>query len=142
MHIRAYNLVHLVQISPACGPNMYQIMSGESSDFQVSVFVTVAQKSFNDKFTPKIDFPIRYFMLPLLTLILEVKNLSIHYLSSIWTTCWWNLNKIVRYEKYKIWAFKQKMVNHFWEVLMPFWKTFLWHKKLLYAKVIFHCSKN
>ena len=29
MHIRAYNLV---QILPACGPNTYQIMSGETLD--------------------------------------------------------------------------------------------------------------
>ena len=33
---------------------------------------TVAQKSFNGKFTAKIDFSIWHFMLPLLMLILEV----------------------------------------------------------------------
>ena len=32
----------------------------------------VAGKSFNGKFTAKIDFPIGYFMLPLLMLTLEV----------------------------------------------------------------------
>ena len=38
---------------------------------------TVARKSFNSKFTPKNDFPIRYFMLPLL--ILTIGNLkSLH----------------------------------------------------------------
>ena len=38
----------------------------------VSEFATVAQKSFNVKFTAKIDFPIAHFMIPLLTLTLEV----------------------------------------------------------------------
>ena len=36
------------------------------------VLVTVAGKSFNGKFTAKIDFPIGYLMLPLLMLTLEV----------------------------------------------------------------------
>ena len=49
---------------------------------------TVALKSFNAKFTPEVDFPIRYFMLPLLILTLKVYSLSIHYLISIWTTSW------------------------------------------------------
>ena len=31
----------------------------------MSALATVAGKSFNDKFTAKIDFPIGYFMLPL-----------------------------------------------------------------------------
>ena len=30
----------------------------------MSAFATVARKSFNDKFTAKIDFPIGHFMLP------------------------------------------------------------------------------
>ena len=42
----------------------------------MSALATVAQKSFNGKFTAKIDFPIRHFMLPLLMLTLEVLSLS------------------------------------------------------------------
>ena len=43
-------------------------------DFRLpmSALATVARKSFNGKFTAKNDFPIGYFMLPLLTLTLEV----------------------------------------------------------------------
>ena len=37
-----------------------------------------------------------------------------YYLISIWTTCWWNLNKIVWSELYEIWIFL-KMVNYFWQ---------------------------
>ena len=79
-------------------------------DFQLpmSALATVARKSFNVKFTAKIDFPIGHFMLPLLMLTLEVKSLSIHYLISIWTTCWWNLNEIVWSKIYKILSFLTK----------------------------------
>ena len=54
-------------------------------DFRLSVlaFATVARKSFKGKFTAKIDFPIGYFRLPLLTLTLEVYNFCKHYLVSI-----------------------------------------------------------
>ena len=38
----------------------------------MSALATVAGKSFNGKFTVKIDFPIGNFMLPLLMLTLEV----------------------------------------------------------------------
>ena len=38
----------------------------------VSAFTTVARKGLNDKLTAKIDFPTGHFMLPLLSLILEV----------------------------------------------------------------------
>ena len=43
-------------------------------DFRLpmSALATVARKSFNGKFTAKIDFPIGHFMLPLLMLTLEV----------------------------------------------------------------------
>ena len=71
----------------------------------VSAFATVARKSFNGRFTAKLDFPSRHFMLPLLILILEVQSLSIHYLIIIWSTCWWNSNKTLWYEIYKILSF-------------------------------------
>ena len=38
----------------------------------VSAFATVVPKNFNGKFAVKIDFLIGHFMLPLLTLTLEV----------------------------------------------------------------------
>ena len=38
----------------------------------VSAFTTVVLKIFNTEFTAKIDFPIRQFMLPLLTETLDV----------------------------------------------------------------------
>ena len=43
-------------------------------DFRLlmSALATVARKSFNGKFTAKVDFPIGHFMLPLLMLTLEV----------------------------------------------------------------------
>ena len=81
----------------------------------MSALATVAGRSFNGKFTAKIDFSIGYSILSLPMLTLEVLSLSIHYLISIWTTCWWNLNKIVWSGLLKIWAFWQKMVDHFWQ---------------------------
>ena len=66
----------------------------------VSAFETVARKSFNG-----LNFPIGHFMLPLLTLILKFYSLSVHHLISIWTTCWWNLNKREWYEIFKILSF-------------------------------------
>ena len=68
--------------------NTYQIMYGENFSLSVSAFATVARKIFKDKFSSKIKFQIRHFILPLLTLALEVQNLIVHYLVSIWTTCW------------------------------------------------------
>ena len=59
--------IQFVPISPACGPNTYQIMYGEILDL-----ATVAGKSFKGKFTAKIDFSIGYFILPVLMPTLEV----------------------------------------------------------------------
>ena len=46
----------------------------------MSALSMIARKSFNGKFTAKINFLIGYFMLPLLMQTLKVKSLSIHYL--------------------------------------------------------------
>ena len=86
-----FGLYDLVQISPAFSPNTKR-----------KIF---CKKWFSD----------RVFRLPLLTLTLEVSSLSIHYSISIWTTCWWNLNKIAWYEVYKILTFLAKKVNHFFK---------------------------
>ena len=44
----------------------------------MSALATVARKSLNGRFTAKIDFPIRHFILPLLMLTLEWKSKSLH----------------------------------------------------------------
>ena len=51
-------------------------------------------------------------------------------------TCWWNLNKIVWSEQYKILSFWQKMVNHFWQCVDAILKDFLWLKQLFDAKLL------
>ena len=86
---------------------------------------TVAQKSFNGKFTIKIDFLIGHFTLPLLTLTLEVQSLSIHYLISIWTHAGEiEQNRIVgNTQNFEL--FDKKWLTIFEIVLTPFWKTFL-----------------
>ena len=61
-----------VQIPPACGPNTYQITYGETLRVPMSALATVAGKSFNSKFTAKMDFPIGYFILLSLMLTLDV----------------------------------------------------------------------
>ena len=83
------------------------------------------------KWTAKIDFSIgiyHVYVRPytiLLMLTLEVWSLSVHYLISIWTTCWWNLNKIVWSKLYRILSFLTKNGSPFltkrW---MPFGKHF------------------
>ena len=61
----------LVQISPACGTNTYQICMERLYRLAVSAFATVARNSFNGN-TAKIDFLIGHCILPLLTLTSEV----------------------------------------------------------------------
>ena len=64
----------------------------------MSALATVTHKSFNGKLTAKIDFPIGYTIADA-----DIKRLkSLHYLVSICTTYWWNLNKIVWHEQHKI----------------------------------------
>ena len=59
VHFGPYDLVHLVQISSACGPNTYQIMYGKTLAFHAVLTwstvarLWVARKSFYDKFTVK-----------------------------------------------------------------------------------------
>ena len=62
----------LVQISPACFPNMYQNNVWRDFRLPVSTSETVAWINFNSKFTAKIDFPTEHFMLPILRQTLEV----------------------------------------------------------------------
>ena len=55
VHFGPYDLI---QISPACAPNTYRIMYGETYRLQVQAIATAARKSFNGKLTGKINFPI------------------------------------------------------------------------------------
>ena len=72
----------------------------------MSALATVAGKSFNGKFTAKIDFPIGYVTI---TDADSGSLKSLHYLNhadEIWTkSCGLNYTKI----------FWQKMVNNFWQ---------------------------
>ena len=114
----------------------------------MTALATVGGKSFNGYFTAKIAFPIGYFILPLLMSTLEVWSPTIHYLISIWTTCWWNLNKIVWSELCKSLTFWHKMVDHFWQsidtILEDISVTLLlvWCKIINLKTIIFQCSKN
>ena len=49
----------------------------------MSALATAVGKSFDDRFTVKINFPIEYFTIKLLMVTLEVHNLSTHSLISI-----------------------------------------------------------
>ena len=117
-------------------------------DFRLlmSALATVAGKSFKCKFTAKIDFPLGYYHRWCFTL--EGLSLSIHYLISIRTTCWWNLNKIVWFKLYKIMSFLTKMVNHFWQSVDAILKdvsvteTIVWCLTINLKPIIFQCSKN
>ena len=52
-----FRTILLGQISPACGPNMYQINVWRDFRLPVSAVATVTRKNFNGKFTAKNDFP-------------------------------------------------------------------------------------
>ena len=63
-----YDFVHILL---TLGTNIFKECM-ERLLLPMSALATVARKSFNGKFTAKIDFPIEHFMLPLLMLTLEV----------------------------------------------------------------------
>ena len=66
---------------------------------------------------------------------LEVLSLSIHYLISVWTTSWWNLNKIVWSKPLKKLCF---LTTNGWKFLTKCWRyfgTFLRLKQLFDAKI-------
>ena len=65
----------------------------------VSAFALVAQKSFNGEFTANNWFSDQTFYVTIANFLsMKVLSLSIHCWISIWTTSWWNLNKIIWYE--------------------------------------------
>ena len=83
----------------------------------MSALATVVRKSFNGKFTAKIDFPIGHFMLTLLMLTLEVKSLSIHYLDHMLVQ--FEQNRMVRTIQNFV-LFDKKWLTVFNKVLTPF----------------------
>ena len=98
----------------------------------MSALATVAQKSFNGKFTAKIDSPIGHFMLPLLMLT-SLHTLFDKYLNHM----------LVKFEQnctvgtiQNVVFFDKKWLSIFDKVLTPFWKTFLWLKQLFDAKIL------
>ena len=122
------NFVHFepsydLPISTACGPNTYQIMYGETSSVRIWNGRT---KMFYCQIYCKNWFSYRAFYVTITDHDIESLTFSTHYLISIWTTCWWNLNKIVWYEWLAI----------FEKAFTPFWKTFLWHKQWFDVKVL------
>ena len=92
-------------------------------------------------------------LLSLLMLSWEVLSLYIHYLINIWTTCWEIWTKLYGPKYTNFWAFDKKpgfLKNISDKALTPIWKTFMYLKQLLNAKLlisrlpsgIFQCSKN
>ena len=82
----------------------------------MSAFATVTRESFSSKLLQNL---VGHFMLPLLMLTSEVGSLSIHYLISIWTTCWCNLNKIA-------WSKPTPNYTKFLCFLTNRWRPFGW----------------
>ena len=84
----------------------------------------------------------------LLMLTLEVWSLSVYCLISIWTTCWWNLNKSVWSKVYKILSFLTKNGSPFltkrWFHLenISVTDTIVWCKTINSKTIIFQCSKH
>ena len=81
------------------------------------------------------------FMLPLLLITVEVKNIICNSLITMFTTSWRNLIKIADDLNYtKFWAFLQKAVSrvkHSDISLASFWKRFL-HVKQLHGSKVFN----
>ena len=111
---------------------------GRDFRLPMSALETVARKSFDGKFTAKIDFPIGHSMLPLLMLTLEEYSLSIiwqvglfgPHAGEIWTKSYGpNHTKFCAF-------WQKKWLTIFDKVLTPCWKTFLWLKQLFDAKIL------
>ena len=102
----------------------------------MSVLATVAGKSFNGKFTAKIDFPIGYFVTIVDTDIESLK--SLHTLSNKYLDhmlVQFEQNRMVRTIQ-SLELFDKKWLTIFDKVLTPFWNMFLWLKQLFDAKLL------
>ena len=96
----------------------------------------VARKSFNGKFTAKIDFPIGLFMLPLNAVIGSLK--SLHTLFHKYLD-----HMLVKFEQNRmVWTiqnfvrFGKKWLPIFDKVMTLFWKRFRWLKLLFDAEIL------
>ena len=101
----------------------------------MSALATVAEK-----FTPKIDFPIGYFILPLL--ILDIESLkSLHTLFYKYLD-----HMLVEFKQNRMVRTITKMVNHFWfdaiseDVSVN--EIITWCLTINSEAIIFQCSKN
>ena len=77
--------MQFVQITLAYVQTIFFFLRNVWRDLRLpsSTLATVARKKFNGKFTTKIDFPIGYFILPLLMLTSSVHTLFDKYLDHI-----------------------------------------------------------
>ena len=98
----------------------------------MSALATVTGKSFNNKFTAKVDFPIVTIADGDIGSLKSLHILFDKYLSHM----------LVKFEQNRmVWTiqnfelFDKKWLTSFDKVLMPFWKTFLWLKQLFEAKL-------
>ena len=108
-------------------------------DFRLSMsaLATVASKSFNGKFTAKIYFSIRHFILPLLMLagigsLKSLHTLFCKYLDHMVGK--FEQNRMVRTKK-NFELLDKKWLTIFDKVLTQFWKTLLRLKQLLDSKL-------
>ena len=107
---------NLVQISLECDTTF---LRNVSRDFRLpmSALATVAGKSFNSKLLQKLIFRSGILYNHCWCWHWKSKVSPIHYLRSIWTTCWWNLKKIAWSELYKILSFLTKKCHRFWLIV-------------------------
>ena len=133
-----FRVVWTIQFCSNCTSMWSKYLSNNVwRDFRLpmSALATVlVRKSFNGKFTAKIDFPIGYFILPLLMLTLEVWNLkSLHTLFDRYLD-----HMLVKFEQnHMVWTiqnfelFDKKRLTIFDKVLTSFWKTCDWNNSLM-----------
>ena len=103
----------------------------------MSALAMVTRKSFNGKFTAKIDFPIGHFYV-------TITDADIGSLKSLHTLFDENLDlMLVKFEQNRmVWTiqsfvlYDKKWLKFFDKVLMPVWKMFLWLKQLFDAKIL------
>ena len=93
---------------------------------------TVVRKSFDGKFTVKIDFPIGYFYI----VIADTDIGSLKSCHTLFDKYLDHMLRLVKFEQNhkvltKFWASWQKMVNHFWQCVDTIVDAmFLWLKQL------------
>ena len=134
VYFRPYDFV---QISLECDT---YFLRNVWKDFRLpmSALPTVAGKSFNSKFTAKIDFPIGYILCYHCWCWHWKSIKSLHTLFGKYLD-----HMLVKFEQNRMVQtvqnfelFDKKWLTIFDKVLTPFWKTFLWLKQLFDAKLL------